>query len=269
MQRINQGKAKWERVSMLIRNSSMLNSSHTSLCVYSHLTHKLNHSFFTIKTRKLSCYIQGVFNILAGLIGLGLLPLCVQASPSSLNHYLYRKAKVEQHIAQQAAQDTPLLRAISANQVAKYAPYIKGLEGKQQQRLPEHTHPIPHSIEFVSFSMPTSLLIAVLRDAKAHHTPVVLRGLIDNSFKKTAQTFFNLAKQNKGLGGIEINPLWYRTFHIKQVPAFVKVSKPSICTQNSCPSTAYFVVYGNVHISDALSQIQRAEQLHAMEQSHE
>ena len=203
---------------------------------------------------------------------LGLL-VVFTASPSfaqtQMNHYLYHQAKVEEHIAQQASQDAPWLHAISASQVAKYAPYIKGLKSKQEQRLPEQTHPIPHSIEFVSFSMPTSLLIAVLEDAKAHHTPVVLRGLIDNSFKKTAQTFFNLAKQHKGLGGIEINPLWYRTFHIKQVPAFVKVTKPSMCTQNACPSTAYFVVYGNVHISNALSQIQHAEQLQAMEQTHE
>lgn len=207
------------------------------------------------------------FFMALGFCFLGMLCPNIYAGPA-LNHYLYHQAQVEQGIAQQAIQQAPFLQAISGDQTARYAHYIKGLQRREQQRLPEPTHPIPHSVEFVSFSMPKRLLIQILRDAKIHHSPVVLRGLINNSFKTTAQTFFNLAKQHKGLGGIEIDPLWFRLFHIKQVPAFVEVTQPSLCSVHFCPSRAYYVVYGNIHIAQALAQITRAQRLQAMEGNH-
>jgi type-F conjugative transfer system pilin assembly protein TrbC len=80
----------------------------------------------------------------------------------------------------------------------------------------------PSILIFVSFSMPEQSLLAYLRDAKKIHASVVIRGLIDNSFPKTFQRMAKLVQASNG-DGVELNPLWFKKFAIKKVPAVVVV----------------------------------------------
>lgn len=69
---------------------------------------------------------------------------------------------------------------------------------------------------FVSFNMPKEALKALAIEAKKHNAVLVIRGLIENSFLKTA-TFL------KDLGeGIVLDPLLFKEYKITVVPTFVE-----------------------------------------------
>ncbi|MCF6768413.1 type-F conjugative transfer system pilin assembly protein TrbC [Thiotrichales bacterium 19S11-10] len=113
----------------------------------------------------------------------------------------------------------------------------------------------------VSFSMPKSLLIQMIDQAHDYNIPVVIRGLIDNDFKKTVETILEIKDQaiNKHLkfDGIRIDPVWFKQFDIKAVPALVVTKRPSDCiAQKLCPNQKFDVVYGNQSIKDSLIDIQ-------------
>lgn len=101
----------------------------------------------------------------------------------------------------------------------------------------------PAILIFVSFSMPEQSLMAYLRDAKRAQACVVIRGLIDNSFPKTFQRLAGLIKTSEG-DGVELNPLWFKKFDIKAVPAVVVVQ------DNQAD-----VMTGNITLSSALKMI--------------
>jgi len=115
---------------------------------------------------------------------------------------------------------------------------------------------MPSILIFVSFSMPEQSLLAILRDAKKIHASVVIRGLIDNSFQKTFQRMAMLVKTSGG-DGVELNPVWFRRFSIKTVPAVVVVPEGSTCFENeSCNSNKSFdVMTGDITVSAALKMI--------------
>jgi type-F conjugative transfer system pilin assembly protein TrbC len=48
-----------------------------------------------------------------------------------------------------------------------------------------------------------------------------MRGLKEDSFKETQKAFADLGKDLES--GIEINPEAFETYHIKQVPVFIRV----------------------------------------------
>lgn len=109
---------------------------------------------------------------------------------------------------------------------------------------------------FVSFSMPDESLKAYMRDAKKIHASLVIRGLIDNSFKKTFQHISLLIKQSGG-NGIELNPLWFKRFNIKSVPTVVVVNNDGECIRNNtCQiDSDYDSVAGNITLISALRLI--------------
>ena len=78
----------------------------------------------------------------------------------------------------------------------------------------------PQAVVFVSFSMPTLSLKQIIQDAAHYQIPVVVRGLRENSFRKTIEKIFDLVKEDNK-GGILINPVWFRKYDIKTVPAVV------------------------------------------------
>lgn len=110
--------------------------------------------------------------------------------------------------------------------------------GKSQQ-----THKAPMAIVFVSFSMPDLSLKQIITDAARYHIPVVIRGLIDNSFKKTVARIFELIKENNK-GGVSINPIWFKRYSINTVPACVVKSGDN-----------FDVIYGNIKIKNMLEII--------------
>lgn len=109
---------------------------------------------------------------------------------------------------------------------------------------------------FVSFSMPRQSLIAALRDANKIKASVVMRGLVNNSFKETFQAIGNLVKEAGG-GGIELNPLAFKRFQIETVPAVVVISPNHPClTQPSCSRQQDFdVMSGNIPLAAALREL--------------
>lgn len=74
---------------------------------------------------------------------------------------------------------------------------------------------------FVSFSMPKASLTALAKDAEQYDAVLVMRGLKGDSFKETQAAFQSLGEEERS--GIEINPELFETYHIQQVPVFIRV----------------------------------------------
>ena len=75
----------------------------------------------------------------------------------------------------------------------------------------------PQILVFVSFSMPLQTLKELAISAEKYNAKLVIRGLVDNSFKKTME------KLTEFQSGLEINPNLFKTFNVKQVPTFIIV----------------------------------------------
>ena len=70
---------------------------------------------------------------------------------------------------------------------------------------------------FVSFSMPDASLKALAQDAKKHNAVLVMRGLYQDSFVKTASRL-----QELGIT-VDVHPELFETHHVTSVPTFVKL----------------------------------------------
>ncbi len=109
---------------------------------------------------------------------------------------------------------------------------------------------------FVSFSMPEKSIEAYMRDAKKMNGRVVIRGLVNNSFQQTFQKISMLV-QNSGGTGVELNPLWFDKFSIKQVPAIVVLPPDAACDgKERCDVAVDFdLIKGDISLYEALRQI--------------
>jgi conjugal transfer pilus assembly protein TrbC len=114
----------------------------------------------------------------------------------------------------------------------------------------------PTAIIFVSFSMPDESIVTYLRDAKKIHASVVIRGLINNSFKETFLKMSSIVQQAGG-GGVELNPPLFKKFTISRVPAVVIVPDNQILSSKKSSSTEadFDVVYGDIPLFNALKII--------------
>lgn len=115
----------------------------------------------------------------------------------------------------------------------------------------EKLKPTPQAIVFVSFSMPLLSLKQLIQDATRYQVPVVIRGLHEKSFRKTIAKIFDLVKENNK-GGVSINPVWFRKYDIKTVPAVV-VNQEGETTDSIVQE--FDVVYGNIPLKRALTII--------------
>lgn len=140
---------------------------------------------------------------------------------------------------------------------------------------------------FVSLGMPDDVLSQYFVQAKQYHIPVIIRGLYTEksdlstdktigSFKDTAnRVLFLLKNENKiglnkadiknnsdlkkSMGGVLINPLLFRNFNIRVVPALVVTNDISCVDDNhkkygdeKCKTNSFDVVYGNIPIQKQL-----------------
>lgn len=105
---------------------------------------------------------------------------------------------------------------------------------------------------FVSFSMPHDSLKEWMDDANQIHAPVLIRGLVNNSFKETTKQVASLLNNNQG--GVQLDPLLFKRFGIRQVPAVV-VTDPNCSPNQSCE---FDVIYGDVTLAYALEKIAHA-----------
>lgn len=102
---------------------------------------------------------------------------------------------------------------------------------------------------FVSLGMPKLVLRQYLIQSKQLGIPLIIRGLLQNSYPVTAKRIYQILHpknrfQKAIKGGFEIDPVYFKKYHIKVVPALV-ISSGS----NSS------VVYGNIPIKKLLQVI--------------
>ncbi len=124
----------------------------------------------------------------------------------------------------------------------------------------DHNHVTAPILVFVSFSMPKESMKLWMEQAQKVGGVVVLRGLINNSFKETAAKMTDLIKEDPAVKGLEIDPTLYKKFSITKVPALV------VTLQNNCLPTEsclpdYDVVYGNTTMAYGLKKIADANTL--------
>lgn len=102
---------------------------------------------------------------------------------------------------------------------------------------------------FVSFSMPKESLKNYLLEARKIQAPLVIRGLINHSFRDTTKAVMALLPDNKG--GMLLDPTLFKRFNIKKVPAVVVIDKACLL-DDKCAD--YDVIYGNVTLAYALKK---------------
>ena len=102
---------------------------------------------------------------------------------------------------------------------------------------------------FISFSMPNSLLKQVLHQAESENVTVVINGLIDDDFRRTFRTIFELSKSYPKLS-FQIDPVAFEKFSIHSVPALVVDD-----------GNQFDVIYGNLSIRDGLALIYQSGDL--------
>lgn len=148
------------------------------------------------------------------------------------------------HYAVQASQNASARRAPYMDEAFSQKEKVAKMLNEFTAQNAEPKKPLSTAIVFVSFSMPDQSLIALLRDADKIHASVVIRGLIDNDFKKTFAKVSQLVKA-AGVGGIEINPPLFQKFNITKVPAVVA----------RAANNDFDVIFGNIKLIAALHEI--------------
>lgn len=120
----------------------------------------------------------------------------------------------------------------------------QGWEERARAVFPDQNRPSPPVIAFVSFAMPNDSLKAILEQVDRVGGTVVLRGLVNNSFKDTATAVARLVSD--GSPGIKVDPKLFSTYAIKTVPAFVVPT-----------GTEFDKISGNISLAAALEAIIR------------
>ena len=95
---------------------------------------------------------------------------------------------------------------------------------------------------FVSFSIPKESLKALALEAKQQNGTLVIRGLVDNSFVKTAKLF-----QEMGVETL-LDPTLFKEYDIQVVPTFVRKH-----------TKGYSKIAGNVSLAYALEKLKGEE----------
>lgn len=108
---------------------------------------------------------------------------------------------------------------------------------------------------FFSFSMPGSSIKRMVEQAKNTDMTLVIMGMKENSMKETV-----IAIQKLEQSMVYINPLLFRKFGIKKVPALV-LGKGK-CDNNRCAvirEEDFFIIYGDVTLDYAINQMIKKE----------
>ena len=102
---------------------------------------------------------------------------------------------------------------------------------------------------FVSFSMPDSSLRQWFAQAQRLHAPLIVRGLVNDSFPQTR------AKIAALLSGLVVEPRLFTDYQITQVPAVVVRNTSVVCpATQDCPHAYPFdVIAGDMGLDYALS----------------
>lgn len=194
------------------------------------------------------------------LLSFYLMPVIALANTNdAIKHYqeeaLRAKAQISNHSLE-------AFQASSLKTQASYQNLIQPLLQQTSQATPSKKELLGANgaILFVSFSMPEPLLFSLSDEAARFGIPVVIRGLVEDDFKKTIQRFAALHKKAQKehilFNGVSIDPIWFEQFHIDTVPALVVSQRPTDCEpQSLCPHQMFDVVYGNADLKSSLKLI--------------
>lgn len=105
----------------------------------------------------------------------------------------------------------------------------------------------PPLLVFVSFSMPKESLHQWIAQTRRAGGAVVIRGLIDNSFRKTAEVLSPILEKESS--GILLDPAPFKTFNIDKVPAVIVQQD----------ATDFDAFYGDTTLEYALEQLKSAK----------
>jgi conjugal transfer pilus assembly protein TrbC len=129
---------------------------------------------------------------------------------------------------------------------------------KEQDPSSQSTVPVVHNSVyiFVSFSMPKESLQQWTAQAQKIHAPLIIQGLVDDSFAKTQQAVADLSRHQSG---VVLDPRLFRQYHISQVPAVVVVHptvfKPCLPNQSCWNPEVNDVVMGDIGLEAALRMV--------------
>ena len=77
---------------------------------------------------------------------------------------------------------------------------------------------------FISFSMPKESLQQWAAQAKKVHAPLVIQGLVDDSFTKTQQAVAALSSEHQS--GVVLDPRLFRQYHISKCRRWLLFIRP-------------------------------------------
>jgi len=118
---------------------------------------------------------------------------------------------------------------------------------------PEH-----RLLVFVSLSMPKESLRRALADAERAQSAVVMRGLVDGSFKKTLETMQTVMEGRKQ-SNFQIDPVKFKLFDVQQVPTTVLiVGDIDRAPNKELSPPKHYAVAGDVSLDYALDAIVRS-----------
>jgi len=108
----------------------------------------------------------------------------------------------------------------------------------------------------ISLSMPTSQIKSLVAEAKTIGAVVIVRGLLDDDFKKTLAALHRAAGNDSG--GIAIDPTLFKRFNVTSVPAFVLPLEPvEPCTPKGCPVPRHIKATGSATFQYFLDLVAR------------
>lgn len=115
----------------------------------------------------------------------------------------------------------------------------------------------PQLYVFVSLSMPMPGLLDLGKQAKAYGGVLVLRGLVEGSYRKTALKLQSFIEQTKT--GMIVDPMLFRQYDIKTTPCVVLSPAPAahLTTSPTTTSKVFDKVSGFIPIKTALEEIQK------------
>jgi len=136
---------------------------------------------------------------------------------------------------------------------APQASYFDELQKWQMQNSAQQYQSFGDLLIFASFSMPEQSLRQLIAEVHRVNGHLIMRGLVNNSFKDTTREIYRLIQDSRQ-GGVAIDPTLFKKFNIEKVPAFVVVDHHDLSRQ-LCAK--YDVIYGNVSLEYALRKIAR------------
>ncbi|ATI93550.1 type-F conjugative transfer system pilin assembly protein TrbC [Salmonella enterica] len=138
--------------------------------------------------------------------------------------------------AEQQIQDNPLQQSDRH--------YLDDLVRKQQSLQTEK--PASGAVYFVSFSIPEEGLKRMLGETRRYGIPAMLRGMLNNDLKATADAVLSLVKDG-ATDGVQIDPTLFSEYHVRSVPALVV-----FCDRG------YDIIRGNLRVKQALEKVATA-----------